>query len=244
MSGDVRRVRAKGRTIEYKLRRSKRRTKNMALTVEGGKVLVSAPLKARVRDIDNFVRTNADWIAKQRPEDQRLAIPERFDETATLPYLGRRHPTSYSAADGESRVAVRLEDGGFRVNVPSGLGEPVRSELVRVAVQEWYRQKAAELLPGLVDRWLPRFGFDHQPPVRIGNQRRAWANCSSDGVLRFSWRVIMLEELLVEYVVAHELAHLVHFNHSRDYWRLVTDVMPDQEARKRRTREASVKLQF
>ena len=244
MSGDVRRVRAKGRTIEYELRRSRRRTKNIALTVEGGKVLVAAPLKARVRDIDNFVRTDADWIAKQRPEEQQLAIPERFDETATLPYLGRRHPVSYSAADGESQVAVRLEDGGFRVDVPSRLGEPVRSELVRVAAREWYRQSAAELLPVLVDRWLPRFGFAHKPPVRIGNQRRAWANCSSDGVLRFSWRVIMLEELLVEYVVAHELAHLVHFNHSRDYWQFLTTVVPDQEARKRRIKEASVKLQF
>ena len=135
---------------------------------------------------------------------------------------------------------------GWRVLTrPSSIsGEPVRSELVRVAAREWYRQKAAELLPVLVDRWLLRFGFARQPPVRIGNQRRAWANCSSDGVLRFSWRVIMLGESLIEYVVAHELAHLVHFNHSRDYWRLLTTVMPDQEARKRRTREASVKLQF
>ena len=244
MEGDVRRVRVKGRTIQYELRRSRRRTKNVALTVEGGKVLVSAPLKARVRDIDSFVRANADWIARQRPEEQQLAIPERFDETATLPYLGRRHPVGYSAAGGESRVAVRLEDGGFRVDLPPDLGEPVRSELVRVAVQEWYRQRAAELLPVLVDRWLPRFGFAHKPPVRVGNQRRAWANCSSDGVLRFSWRVIMLEEPLVEYVVAHELAHLAHFDHSRDYWRLVTAVMPDQEDRRERIRQASRKLQF
>lgn len=244
MEGAVRRVRAKGRTIEYELRRSRRRTKNIALTVEGGKVLVAAPLKARVRDIDSFVRANADWIAKQRPDEQQHAIPERFDETATLPYLGRRLPVSYDSDDGKRRVAVRLEDGGFRVSAPAGLGEPARSELIRVAVQKWYKERAAERLPELVDRWLPRFGFGHQPPVKIGNQRRAWATCSSDGVLRFSWRVIMLEEPLIEYVVAHELAHLVHFNHSRDYWRLVTAVMPDQEARKQRTREASVKLQF
>lgn len=244
MESAVRRVRAKGRTIEYELRRSRRRTKNIALSVEGGKVLVAAPLKARVRDIDNFVRANADWIAKQRPEEQELAIPERFDETATLPYLGRRLPVSYAPDDGKRRVVVRLEADGFSVSAPAGLGEPARSELVRVAVQKWYKERAAERLPELVDRWLPRFGFDHQPPVKIGNQRRAWATCSSDGVLRFSWRVVMLEEPLIEYVVAHELAHLVHFNHSRDYWRLVTAVMPDQEARRQLTREASVKLQF
>ncbi len=244
MASDVRKVRAKGRTIEYELRRSRRRTKNVALTVEGGKVLVSAPVKARVRDIDNFVRANADWIAKQRPEEQQLAIPERFDESATLPYLGRRLPVSYRPADGQRRVYVRLEGREFRLGVPAGLGEPVRSELARVAVQEWYRREAAERLPVLVDRWLPRFGFDHQPPIRIGNQRRAWANCSSDGILRFSWRVIMLEEPLVEYVVAHELAHLAHFNHSRDFWRLVSAVMPDQEDRRERIRKATQKLQF
>ena len=216
----------------------------MALTVEGGKVMVSAPVKARVRDIDRFVRANADWIARQRPEEQQLAIPERFDESATLPYLGRRLPVSYAPADEKLRVSVRLEGREFRLGVPAGLGEPVRSELVRVAAQEWYREKAAGLLPALVERWLPRFGFDHRPPVKIGNQRRAWANCSSDGVLRFSWRVVMLEEPLIEYVVAHELAHLVHFNHSRDYWRLVTSVMPDQEERRGRIKEATLKLQF
>ena len=244
MASNVRKVRTKGRTIEYELRRSRRRTKNLALTVEGGKVLVSAPMKAGVRVIDNFVHNNADWIAKQRPEEQQLAIPERFDEGATLPYLGQRLPVEYDSVDDGRHVVVIHQDGKFAVTVPAGLGEPVKSELIRVVVQDWYKDRAAERLPALVDRWLPRFGFAHKPPVKVGNQRRAWANCSSDGVLRFSWRVVMLEEPLVEYVVAHELAHLAHFNHSRDYWRLLTKVMPDQESRRRRIREVAHKLQF
>ena len=207
-------------------------------------MLVSAPMKAGVRVIDDFVRNNADWIAKQRPGEQQLAIPERFDESATLPYLGRRLPVGYDPVEGKRSVVVRLEDGAFSVALPAGLGEPVRSELIRVAVQRWYTATATERLPVLVDRWLPQFGFDHEPTMRIGNQRRAWANCSSDGVLRFSWRVIMLEEPLVEYVVAHELAHLVHFNHSRDFWRLLTTVMPDQETRWERIKKATQQLQF
>ena len=244
VASNFRRVRSKGRTIEYELRRSRRRTKNVALTVEGGRVLVSAPVRARVREIDDFVRRNADWIAEQHLDDQQLAIPDQFDECATLPYLGRRLPVGCSPIEGKRRVVVRLEESAFSLAVPAGLGEPVRSEMIRVAVQGWYKERAVERLPALVDRWRPRFGFDHEPTLRIGNQRRAWANCSSDGVLRFSWRVIMLEEPLVEYIVAHELAHLVHFNHSRDFWRLLTAVMPDQETRWERIKKATLKLQF
>ena len=82
------------------------------------------------------------------------------------------------------------------------------------------------------------------PVLEIGDQRRAWAVCSGDGRLRFSWRVMMLAEPLIEYIIVHELAHLTHFNHSRDFWRLVSKVMPDQEERRARIREAEQKLQF
>ena len=118
------------------------------------------------------------------------------------------------------------------------------SELMRLAVLRWYKSRAAELLPSLVDPWLPRFGFDHKPPLKIGNQRRALVVCSSDGVLRFSWRVIMLDVPLKEYAEAHDLSHLVHINHSFDLWRLLTAVMPDQEGRWERIKEVTRKLQF
>ena len=73
---------------------------------------------------------------------------------------------------------------------------------------------------------------------------RALVVCSNDGVLRFSWRVIMLDVPLIEYVVAHDLSHLVHFNHSFDSWRLLTAVMPDQEGRRERIKGVTRKLQF
>ena len=240
---ETRSVRAKGRTIEYEVQRSHRRTKTIALSVEGGKVLVKSPVGTSVKVLDDFVRSRADWIAERRPEDQRMAIPERFTNGETLPFLGKRLPLTVRATD-PLEVSVELRRGRFRILVPSGLREPARSEVIRLFVQQWYVLQAEERLPDPISKWVRRFGYDIVPALDIGNQRRSWAVCRGDGTLRFSWRVMMLAEPLIEYIIAHELAHLTHFNHSRDFWRLVSIVMPDQEERRRQLREAERELQF
>ena len=73
----------------------------------------------------------------------------------------------------------------------------------------------------------------------IRDQRRRWGSCASDGTLRFSWRGMMLEPALIEYIVVHELAHLTVKNHSPDFWKLVTSAMPDVQQRRKRLREVS-----
>ena len=80
------------------------------------------------------------------------------------------------------------------------------------------------------------------PRVLIRDQRRRWGSCARDGTLRFSWRAMMLEPALIDYVVVHELAHLTHQNHSADFWDLVRSAMPDADDRRRRLREAGRSL--
>ena len=136
-------------------------------------------------------------------------------------------------------MELRFDHWRFRIAVPPGLDAAERDAQIRSAAVAWYRARAAERLTACVERWWPRLGSGVRSQVLIRDQRRRWGSCASDGTLRFSWRGMMLEPALIEYIVVHELAHLTVKNHSPDFWKLVNSAMPDAQQRRKRLREVS-----
>ena len=165
------------------------------------------------------------------------AAPKRFVSGETLPYLGRNARMIVDTGDVRS-PEVRFDHWRFRVAVPEGLEGEERQQRIRRAIVGWYRDRAAERLPNVVERWWPRLGQGERSRVLVRDQRQRWGSCAPDGTLRFNWRATMLSPALIEYVVVHELAHLTHRNHSTDFRGLVSEAMPDAQQRRQRLREA------
>ena len=136
-------------------------------------------------------------------------------------------------------INVRFDGSAFRVSIPTDLPDPERHEKVRLAFIDWYRDRASEHLPAVVDRWWRQLGRDGTPRILIRNQRRRWGSCAADGTLRFNWRVMLLDPSLIDYIVVHELAHLTHMDHSPAFWELVCRTIPDAQDRRKRLREMS-----
>ena len=107
---------------------------------------------------------------------------------------------------------VRFDHWRFRVTVAKTLNDGERYESIRRAVVGWYRDRAAERLPNVVERWWPQLGRGGVSQILIRDQRQRWGSCAPDGTLRINWRAMMLKPALIEYVVVHELAHLTHRN--------------------------------
>ena len=224
-------------TIEYRVRRSRRRRKTVQITVDGGGVRIAAPMTTPDGELRAIVRRRAPWIISHASGTSLEAAPKRFVSGETLPYLGRNVRMIVTRADVRS-PEVRFDHWRFRVAVPQSVDDGERSERIRRAVVGWYRARAAERLPAGVERWWARLGRGPKPRVLIRDQRQRWGSCAPDGTLRFNWRAMMLEPALIDYVVVHELAHLTHQNHSADFWDLVSSAMPDAQTRRRRLREA------
>ena len=129
---------------------------------------------------------------------------------------------------------IQLDDGRFRVAVPPNLTGKKRYEAMRRAFIEWYAARAAKQVTECVDKWWPKLGRGEKSRVLIRNQRQRWGSCASDGTLRINWRIIMLEPPLIEYIVVHELAHLSVRNHSPDFKKLMSSVLPDFRDRQKR----------
>jgi len=224
-------------TIEYTVKRSRRRKKTVQITVDGGGVQVASPVSTPEDELQRIVRKRAAWILRQGNAETLTAAPKRFVSGETLPYLGRNVRMSVEQAD-VRLASVRFDHWRFRFTIPDGWSDEERYAGARRAVVGWYRKRAAARLPMSVARWWPRLGTGERPRVLIRDQRMRWGSCAPDGTLRFNWRTMMLEPALIEYIVVHELAHLSIKNHSPDYWALVVNAMPDAQRRRGRLREA------
>lgn len=228
-------------TIKYEIRRSERRKKTIEIAVNGSGVQVLAPANTPDPQIRAIVRKRADWILEHSTKAALQASPKQFVSGETLPYLGRNLRMIVNATDVRS-PKVRFDHWRFQVEVPRDLQEAERKEKIRRSFVKWYRTQAANRLPKRVDYWLSLIGADHQPRVLIRDQRRRWASCAPDGTLRFNWRVMMLKPALIDYIIVHELAHLTIDNHSPDFWRLVTQTMPDATIRRRHLKQVGIHL--
>ncbi len=235
---DSRRVQYGDTTIEYVVRRSRRRRKTVEISVRGDDVLVAAPLRTSHKRLREFVLSRAPWIIERLDEERsRQDQALRFVSGEKLPYMGRDVSLEVKAADVRSS-RVKFDRWRLHVSAPRGLTVEERHEGIHRAIAEWYKARAYARVPEYVDSWWDRLGKGEKSRILIGDQRRRWGSCSSDGTLRFSWRVMTLEPSLIEYVVVHELAHLTHRNHAAAYWALVKKMLPDVQQRRDRIREA------
>jgi predicted metal-dependent hydrolase len=204
-----------GRWIEYRFVRRRRRT--ISITVDGSGLAVSAPVRAPWREIDAFLRQKERWIVRKLDEWARLPRPAivRGQSGESLPLFGS--PVMLEVRTG--RRAVQHQPERLLVSAPS----PQR---VAKVLTGWLKSQALYALAPRAAHYAARLEVA-LPRVALSNARTQWGVCTEDGAIRLSWRLVHLEPVLADYVVAHEVAHLVELNHSRRFWNLLARLYPD-----------------
>lgn len=216
-----RRIELRGREVPFVLKRSHRRRRIAFLVDEQG-LAVHAPWRASESVIDGAIRDAARWIVAKLDEWQ--ARPHRrqraWSDGEPLDFLGRtitlalEHDPALTLAElaGESVLKLRLPD-------------PLDAARVRQAVVRWYRRHAERHFPSRVECFATMLGVQ-RPRVLLSDARTRWGSCSAGGEVRLNWRLMQAPCHLVDYVVAHEVAHLLHLNHSPRFWREVERIYP------------------
>lgn len=228
-----------GTEIAYSIRRSARRKKTVAVTVEpGGSVLIIAPSDLGTEELDAIVTRKAPWIARRAERVKAQAPvrgPREFVSGESVLYLGRHY--RLKVLPGETGN-VKLRGGWVRVPAPSGEEQSVS---VRTGLVSWFRHHARNRLPERVEAWQAKVGVA-MPLVIISDQQKRWGSCDGDGRIRLNWRIIQAPMRLIDYVVVHELVHLKHRGHGQEFWRAVGRVMPDYEGRQEQLRRVGAEL--
>ena len=228
-----------GTQLPYTIRRSARRKKTVAVTVDpAGGVVLLAPEHLTPDELDGIVARRAEWIVRRLRHAEShgpLPSPREFVSGESVRYLGRHYRLKVQPhASGEAK----LHGGWLHVPAPEGARQTVQ---IRDAVITWFRRHAAKRLPERVAAWRARAGVP-MPPVLISNQQKRWGSCDRNGTIRINWRIIQAPMRLVDYVVVHELVHLRHRGHGRDYWQALGRVMPDYERRREDLRRCGAGL--
>jgi len=227
---EARVIRLGGRDVAYQLRRSARRSFALQVDVRGVKVAV--PDAARDAEVERFIAGHARWLLGMLDACAAQPSPRVFDavDGAAFPLLGETCRLQLAPACRISRWRAGA-DGVEELVLDTGLD-------ARMAMIRALRRRALPWFAERVAEYCFRLGRP-VPAVRLSSARTRWGSCSSASGIRLHWRLIHLAPALIDYVVAHEVAHLVEMNHSPRFWAVVGALYPDWKAARTRLREAA-----
>jgi predicted metal-dependent hydrolase len=223
MSDSPKSLRGPGKLC-YHLRVSRRR-RSVGLTItDTGDLVVHAPRGLSREAIHRVIAKNRAWI-----EGKQAKCREALEQVQAgrLYYLGKAYRVQVNP---QGPAGLRWVEDIVHLNVESSAADPWPQLL------DWYRREAATLLAQRVGSFAARLGLT-PPPLELRPWRRRWGECRIDGHLRFNWRLILLPPDIVDYVVVHELAHLLVPGHTPAFWRQVGKYLPDYAERRRWLKE-------
>jgi len=184
-------------------------------------VILTLPMRCDPTAVDTFVNRHADWVR------QRLGAmpgPVPFEPGAIVPLRGTPHVLqSVPAARGRGVVTLTRTSAGDAALAVSGGPEHLARRLT-----DWFIEQARRDIDARVAHHAAYLGLKARR-VAIRDQLSRWGSCSSTGVLSFSWRLVLAPPLVLDYVAAHEVAHLKEMNHGKRFWALVRKTMPEMD---------------
>ena len=198
------------------------RTRSASIKIDEGALTVVVPCELPIERIQKLISDKKRWI-KEKLYLQQQARPtstREFVSGESLPYLGRNY--RLKVKNGHYQPA-KLVQGCLVVTIPEDVDGP---DIVRNAVLRWYRAHALGRFQSKAKRWASVLGVEPRS-ISIKAFKSRWGSCSAEGNIVLNWRVIMAPNRIVDYVVAHELCHLRHYDHSAQFWKALGKVIPD-----------------
>ena len=211
-----------------RLKRSARRSIGFAIDSTG--LTITAPRWVTLADIETAITEKQRWIFTKLIEwqtrvEQRALPKVDWKDGAEVPYLGQ--PVRVKLGAPQGTLAFSAEDAALQVPLPLQ-ADP---QQIKDRVQGWLQGEAKRLFGERLAIYAEKLGVNYRA-YALSSAATRWGSCSSDGKIRLNWRLIHFPLSIIDYVVAHELAHLREMNHSPRFWQTVESIFPEfREAR-------------
>jgi predicted metal-dependent hydrolase len=233
----TREIRLCEHVVAYALKRARRRSIGFIVGTEG--LSVNAPKWLGIQDIESALHEKAPWILRklqeQRERAQRLqAAKVDWHDGTAIHYLGETVIIVLDSRAGLTDAGAVLEadaqglPGGSRLALRVGLPQAATKAQIRDAVQSWLQRQARRVFEERCQHFAGQLGV-RVTRLTLSSAQTRWGSASANGSIRLNWRLIHFAMPSIDYVVAHELAHLREMNHSARFWEVVRSVLPDYE---------------
>jgi len=204
------------------IRRPKRKTASIVIRADN-RVEVLAPSLMSADTIARFVQDKNEWITRKlhfNSEIRSVYMPKLFHHGEVFHLLGK----PYTLCLQQGKRAIKLCEHELLVSHPAA--EPTTTAR---QIDRWYRQQAETHFKARSLFFAAKLG-KYPQSVAIKSYKSRWGSCHHDGRIYFNWRLIMAPEWIIDYVVIHEQCHLIHLNHSSQFWALVQSIYPGHKA--------------
>ncbi len=213
---------------EYEIIFSERRTRLSLCMLPDGKLQVRAPLGMSRSAVQRFVAAQKPWIEERRKKLRERGMPQeyRFEAGEKFYFLGELFRLEITPSPA---ARARIEPGILRVSSTA-------PDEIRLQLERFYRARAREIMQKKCEPLAQKRGLP-LTKITINSATTRWGSCSAGGALHFPWNLMMCPEEAIDYVAAHEVAHLEEMNHSDAFWRVVAELCPTWEESSRFLKE-------
>lgn len=222
------RIQLGGQWLTYELKRARRRSIGMQVSDQG--LSVSAPKWVSIPDIEQALQTKGDWIVRKLADQQRRlqrleASRIEWRDGASIPFMGQ--PALLKLLPSGQGVHLKEQADGPPI-LEVGMALNAQPDQIRDRVQGWLQWQAKAHFQVRCQHYAQQLGVKFTA-LKLSSAQTRWGSATADGVIRLNWRLVHFSPSVIDYVVAHELAHLREMNHSPRFWDVVRSVMPDYE---------------
>lgn len=189
---------------------------------EWGKLTLRAPKRATQKEIQQIVLEKQKWIInKQRSAHKKAPMSYNFDGSDEFYFLGNLYPITIDS----STKSISFDGKKFLIN-----GKYIDN--IQGIMTKWYKEKALKIASFLTEKYTDKLGIKHSK-VKITSAKTRWGSCSSRKNININWRLVLAPLQVLEYVVAHEVAHLKYMDHSNSFWKTVGQLQPSYKIYKK-----------
>ena len=222
---EMRCVTLNGKEVSYTLKRRRCRAIGMKIDCDG--LTVNVPLRESLGWVESVLQDRANWVLKKLDEwENEESVRLVWEESAIFPLLGEPWQLATTASGEMQMTKVKVKTRTERRQLALPLPSMLVTQEVEKIVMEWYHKQALVCFSKRIAFFANKLGVPH-PQLRLSRAKTQWGSCDVRGIIHLNWRLIQLSLSLVDYVVAHELSHLIEMNHSPAFWKTVGSVYPD-----------------
>jgi predicted metal-dependent hydrolase len=205
--------------------------KNTYITVDTDGVLVKTNDTATIEDINEMVQNKSAWISKKLDIFKSIAINKDISTGSRLYYMGKSYYVNMIKDETAPAITINFTHSKFHITTPL---KYKLSEL-NEAIENFYKLRAIDKIIPLTKKWSKNMNVEPEH-ISFRYNKNRWGSCSSTNRISFNYHLIKLSSSLIEYVVIHELAHIVYQNHSKDFWKLVHKHLSDYKIKEEKIR--------
>jgi predicted metal-dependent hydrolase len=228
----IRTLQLKTLQVQYSLKRSSKR-RTIGFVINDAGLSVIAPKWVTVLQIEESIAERENWIIRKTFEWQeftkkRDSLRVDWGDGARVRYLGAEITVRLDNSADVTKAGALFDDNLLRIALPP----QANNEQIKNRVESWLQSRAKVIFAERIPLYSQKLG---SAPTKwaLSSARTRWGSCAHDGSIRLNWRLVQFPLDIIDYVVAHELAHLKELNHGPEFWRTVGELFPDYEQKRR-----------